>query len=215
MGINPYVLRSRAVSESAATIPSPLPAATTGPAQAPSQVERKSSGLDALKSAFADVETPTPVPAAEKPEAGPVEATNDAPQPEVIATFHLAMSVHAGVVLLAELPAWANGMVELNCNGFLRDLSLHLPEGDAPRHVLAFDLPKQTEQDVRGLFQGAMARAVKNGATRCLMLSDHLRVLEPVVPEHVGLLTGPGLQTLMESASAKQALWKTLSSLRT
>lgn len=104
-------------------------------------------------------------------------------------------------------------MLELNCNGFLKDLRLYLPSSDATPRVIAFDLPDQSLSDVQGVLQGALARARKQGVTRCLMLSSRHEWLEPAIPQAIGLIRGPDLQTLFESKDAKIALWASMQTL--
>lgn len=193
IGIEPMVLRSRGPAPKAVPAASPKPT-VQAPSAAPVALAKPPK-----------IELPsTPEPVAEAPKPKPVE---------VFPTLHFAAVSAGDLMLLIQLPSWAQGLVEQNCRSFLRDLSLHLPQPGTPDEVLS--LPKSSTPSLemyQGLLQGRLMRAQAQGLKRLLLLSDHSE-LATVVPSDWAVYQAPGLNSVMESAEHKKALWKTLQSL--
>lgn len=197
MGIEPMVLRSRG--------PAPKPVPAAAPGQPEALVTDPAPAPQILNLAPPKIELPS------DPEPAPKIET---PSPvETFPTLHFAALSAGDLILLVQLPSWAQGMVEQNCRGFLRDLCWLLPGAGTPDEVLS--LPKSSTPSLemyQGLLQGRLMRAQAQGAKRLLLMSDHPE-LASVVPGEWALYQAPGLNSLMESAQHKQALWKTLQSL--
>ena len=199
MGIAPMVLRTRPV----------MP-----PTDAPALVE---SAPTPAPAAAVVPEAPFEPPKIElAPEPKPVTPPPSAPAVvDEFPVLNFAVLHFGDLMVVAQLPQWAQGLIEASCRGFFRDLSLHLPAPTEPEETLA--LPKHqtpTVEDYRDLIQGRLMRAAAQGTRRLLLLCDHQDPLTPAVPQDWALYSGPGLNSLMESAEHKRALWSTLQRLR-
>ncbi len=214
MGITPWVLRDREPqhlqASQSAEPPVIEPAVVQAPAQTPLPVPAKAAPavviptveVAATKVAAADLkDQPVPKVAA--------EAQGDAAG-NTLPALHFACVLRGELLIMAQLPNWSNGLLEHVSAGFLKDLLIHLPEGETPRDVMAIDLPNQTELDVRGMVQGRLLRERSRGVRRCLLLSDHAALIAPAVPADMALFEASSLQTLWESGDAKRALWQVI-----
>lgn len=194
MGITPWVLRDRVAAPIAKA-----PPAIAVPADA--QVVR------VPEPERAPIVIPKPEPVVAKP-AEPAEHTESEPAvSDRVEPVFFACMLRGELLVMAQLPSWSNGLLEHVSAGFLKDLLGHLPDGEAPRDVMAINLPDQTQDDVRAMVQGRLMRERGRGVKRCLLLSDLSALVAPAVPTEMALFEAPGLQTLWESGSAKQALW--------
>ena len=198
MGIEPMVLRSRAPVVLQPT--SEPPSSTSAPVASVPVFEPK----------------PAPPKIEVQPQAEPQPQVPKAVEAVVPAwpTLHFAVVQAGDVLLVAQLPAWARGLIEANCGGFLKDLLVYLPSGGKPEEVMG--LPKQvtpTAEDYQGMLTGRLMRAGVQGAKRLLLLSDHDE-LEMAVPPQWALYKAPSLTKIMDDAEHKQALWATVQTLR-
>jgi len=192
MGIEPMVLRSRAK-------PIIKPAVASVPAQ-PTEVSMPAVVVPKIT---LDEPTSTPAPPVKSPQ----------PVAEAWPVMHFAVIQASDLLVVAQLPSWAQGMIEANCGGFFKDLSVYLPSAGAAEEVLG--LPKQVSpsaQDYQGLLKGRLMRASMQGVSRLLLLSDHDELLD-AVPKEWALYRSPGLNKIMDQAEHKQALWATLQTL--